>query len=214
MSVATARLVLGVRSTDAWEVVRASYRDRIRIAHPDISGHADDHAAELNAAYRVLAIARREGRLHAPDPAEPPLRSAPSPWVPDADRRGPAAVRHEWPAPSGRPADLRRLARDTIALDSPPPETFRRLVEAAHAVADVSYIDRSCAIFEAVVTLEDGSHGSMVVSLQWRAHDATCEAFFTLEALERAETLDVSTVLDQLIDFVPPDDGDVPFASR
>jgi len=78
-------------------------------------------------------------------------------------------------------------------------------VEATHEVGDISYLDRSSAIFEAVMTLDDGTHASFVVSLQWRAHDATCEAFCTLEALSRPEHLDVSGVLAQLIPYIGPD---------
>jgi hypothetical protein len=89
-------------------------------------------------------------------------------------------------------------------LSSTPDETFRRLVEATHDLGAISYIDRSAAIFEAVLQLQDGTHASFVVSLQWRAHDATCEAFCTLEALDRAEHLDASGVLEQLVEFIPP----------
>lgn len=107
--------------------------------------------------------------------------------------------------PAAGAGDVRIAGGDTIVLDSTPTETFRRLVEAAHALGEVSYLDRSSGIFEAVVALTDGTTASLVVSLQWRAHDATCEAFCTLEALERAEHLDVSRVVEQLATFVPPD---------
>jgi hypothetical protein len=192
-----ARAVLGVTADDGWEVIRATYREQIRLAHPDVAGEAGTgRAVELNAAYRTLALARREGRLH--DPPPPPAGPAPG-------GHAPVSRRAAWAPGSGPPDDVRLLTHDTIVLSSPPEETFRRLVEAAHAVGEISYLDRSSAIFEAILPLDDGSHGSLVVSLQWRAHDATCEAFCTLEALERAEHLDVSGVLGQLIDHIPPD---------
>lgn len=118
-------------------------------------------------------------------------------------RPGRADVRA--PAGDGVPDDVRLLGNDTIVLSSPPAETFRRLVEAVHSLGEISYIDRGSAIFEAVLALADGHHASFVVSLQWRAHDATCEAFCTLEALDRAEHLDVSGVLEQLLPMIPPD---------
>ena len=102
---------------------------------------------------------------------------------------------------------MRLLTRDTLVLSSPPDETFRRLVEATHELGEISYLDRSSAIFEAILQLDDGTHASFVVSLQWRAHDATCEAFCTLEALERSEHLDVSGILTQLLPHIPPDRG-------
>ena len=208
MELAAARTVLGVTATDGWDVVRDAYRDRIRRSHPDVAGDAGIAASvELNAAYRVLALARREGRLHE---EPPPRRPPPAPRGPRAREEAPRATRPEWSEPEPESTDVFLLDRDTLVLSTPPAETFRRLVEAAHEIGDVSYIDRSSAIFEAILTLDDGKAASFVVSLQWRAHDATCEAFCTLEALDRAEQLDVSNVLQQLAMYIPPDrDADV-----
>lgn len=202
MDVAAARAVLGVSAAEGWDGIRAAYRDRIRRSHPDIAGEAGSaRSLELNAAYRALSQARREGRLHE---APPPPAPAPRP-MPPRPHGAPLATRAEWSPAPGPPADVRLLGTDTLVLSSTPDDTFRRLVEATHELGEISYLDRSSAIFEAVLTLDDGSHASFVVSLQWRAHDATCEAFCTLEALERAESLDVSGVLAQLADYLPPD---------
>lgn len=203
MDLAAARAVLGVSAADDWTVVRAAYRERIRLAHPDVAGEAGvARSLELNAAYRALSLAKREGRLH-----ERPARSS-GPVQPPGPRAAgdpPRAVRPEWAEPTGPAPDVRVVDRETIALSSPPDETFRRLVEATHEVGDISYLDRGSAIFEAVMTLDDGTHASFVVSLQWRAHDASCEAFCTLEALNRPEHLDVSGVLAQLLPYIGPD---------
>lgn len=206
MDLAAARRALGVRAEDDWDVVRDSYRDQIRRSHPDIAGAAGvARSVELNAAYRALAVARRQGRLHEPD-APPPEPTGPvQPASPRAVGDPPLAVRPEWAAPVGPAPDVRRLDHDTLVLSSTPDETFRRLVEATHEIGEISYLDRSSAIFEAVLTLDDGSAASFVVSLQWRAHDATCEAFCTLEALGRPEHLDVGGVLEQLARYIGPD---------
>ena len=199
MDLATARSVLGVDAADDWAAVRDAYRSLIRTTHPDLVGPGGTEGTlRINAAYRALAVARREGRLHVtePAPAEPPV----APRPPARPTRRPDPDGHRQPAD-----DVRLVGGDTIVLSSPPQETFVRLVEAAHALGEISYIDRSAAIFEAVLHLEDGTHASFVVSLQWRAHDATCEAFCTLEALDRAEQLDASGVLEQLALFIPPD---------
>ena len=197
MNLDDARAVLGVSAADDWTVVREAYRTLIRTAHPDLVGPSGvDHAVRINAAYRELAVARREGRLHDDDQE---LRRQPGPTGPPRPQ-----PRRPPPTATGTPADdVRLVGGDTIVLSSPPAETFRRLVEAASALGEISYIDRSSAIFEAVLHLQDGKHASFVVSLQWRAHDATCEAFCTLEALDRAEHLDVSGVLEQLVPFIP-----------
>lgn len=206
MDLAAARSVLGVSATDDWSTIRDAYRDLVRRTHPDVVGDAGVEATILvNIAYRTLALARREDRLHATEPA----RGAPTgPTARPAAEKVDVAPRQPRPRPSdheGVAADVRLLGTDTIVLSSTPAETFRRLVEAVHSLGDISYVDRGSAIFEAVLALDDGHHASLVVSLQWRAHDATCEAFCTLEALDRAEHLDVSGVLEQLLPLIPPD---------
>ena len=215
MDLSTARSVLGVSASDDWDVVREAYRAQVRRSHPDLVGDSGvERTVEVNAAYRTLATARREGRLHATAP--PPRSPGPSGRTgpsgrpaarPSAEKVDVRPTRRPEPTPDGTRVadDVRLIGNDTIVLSSPPAETFRRLVEAVHSLGDISYIDRGSAIFEAVLALEDGHHASLVVSLQWRAHDATCEAFCTLEALDRAEHLDVSGVLEQLLPLIPPD---------
>lgn len=195
MDVVAARSLLGVTADDDWATVRDAYRTLVRRSHPDLVGDGGiDRTVQVNAAYRSLAIARRQGRLHddnnddATSSETAPSRTPPR--VPDVDVIA---------------DDVRMIGSDTIVLSSPPAEAFRRLVEAVHTLGDISYIDRGSAIFEAVLSLEDGHHASFVVSLQWRAHDASCEAFCTLEALDRAEHLDVSGVIEQLLPMIPPD---------
>ncbi|MDE0804521.1 MAG: hypothetical protein OSA99_14510 [Acidimicrobiales bacterium] len=211
MDLAAARVVLGVDASDEWSVVRDAYRRLVRESHPDLVGDTGvERTVQINAAYRTLSTARRDGRLHDVEAASavptPPAGSGPNARTP-ADKVDVRPRRGEPAAPTavGVPDDVRLLGADTIALGSPPAETFRRLVEAVHSLGEISYIDRGSAIFEAVLALDDGHHASFVVSLQWRAHDATCEAFCTLEALDRAEHLDVSGVLEQLLPLIPPD---------
>lgn len=215
MDLAAARAVLGVDASDPWPAVRDAYRRLVRGSHPDLVGETGvERTVQINAAYRVLSTARRDGRLHdveAPNRTTRPAGTGPS-ARPASDKVDVRPGREEPRSPSvpGIPADVRLLGADTIVLASPPAETFRRLVEAVHSLGEISYIDRGSAIFEAVLALEDGHHASFVVSLQWRAHDATCEAFCTLEALDRAEHLDVSGVLEQLLPMIPPDRDDEP----
>ena len=209
MDLSSARRALGVGAGDAWDVIRDAYRDQIRRSHPDVAGEAGvARSVELNAAYRTLALARREGRLHDADAPPAWTGPPPGPTQPPSPRAvgdPPRAVRLEWSTPVGPPPDVRLLDHDTLVLSSTPDETFRRLVEATHEIGEISYLDRSSAIFEAVLTLDDGTAASFVVSLQWRAHDATCEAFCTLEALNRPEHLDVGGVLEQLVAHIGPD---------
>jgi hypothetical protein len=182
MDVGEARSVLGVTASDGWDVVRAAYRRRIRAAHPDTHGAGSTPAAtRLNQAYAVLSRAKRGGRLHAPvgAPAGPPAPPPPP------------------PPPAPPPVGLAVVGGDTLLLAAPPDEAFALLLEAGHRVGEVSYVDRSCAIFEVVVR-QDGETCSLLVTLQGRAHGT--EAFLTLEALERPASLPPDRVVARMVD--------------
>jgi len=174
VDIAEARTVLGVADTDAWDVVRLAYRRRIRAAHPDTLGVATNPAAvRINEAYAVLSRAKRAGLLGAPGPA-------------------PAAPP---PPPPPPPVGVEVVGGDTLLLAAPPDEAFALLLEAGHRVGNLSYVDRSCAIFEVVVR-QDGETCSLVLTLQGRAHGT--EAFVTLEALERAASLSPGRIVARL----------------
>jgi hypothetical protein len=169
MEIAEARAVLGVDETSDWETVRDAYRRLIRQSHPDVAGPGHVHqASSVNIAYAVLDRARTS-----------------------VERLEPDAVPVTAPA-----ADVTIVGTDTIRIDAPAEESFVRLVEAAHRVGEVTYVDSSCAIFEAVVELSDGESYSLVVSLQGRA-DGT-DAFCTLEALEHIGAEPVELVVAAL----------------
>jgi len=177
MDVREARSVLGVGEADGWEAVRTSYRHRIRAAHPDTKrdGATTAAAARLNEAYAVLSRAKRAGRLHAPVPNAPPQPPPPPP---------PPTV------------GVALVGGDTLLLAAPPDEAFALLLEAGHRVGEVSYVDRSCSIFEVVVR-QDGETCSLLVTTQGRAHGT--EAFLTLEAMERPASLDPSRVVRRML---------------
>ena len=170
MDVAAARATLGVGPRPSWDEVRAAYRARIQTAHPDRAGGDTARAAALNAAYATLVRAKRTGDLHQAPP-EPE------------------------PAPDPIPAEV--LDGDTIRLAMPPDEAFVRHLEAAHRNGDVTYVDRSCAIFEALVAVEGEGACSLVITLQGRAHGT--EAFCTLESIERVASPPVRHVTEALV---------------
>jgi curved DNA-binding protein CbpA len=186
MDVREARSVLGVAESDGWDVVRLSYRRRIRAAHPDTHGvGATAAAARLNEAYAVLSRAKRAGALHA--------AGASGPGGPGAAAGHPPAP----PAPPPPPVGVAVVGTDTVLLAAPPDEAFALLLEAGHRVGEVSYVDRGCAIFEVVVR-HGGETCSLVVTLQGRAHGT--EAFLTLEAIERPASLPPEPVVRRMVD--------------
>jgi DnaJ-like protein len=185
--------VLGVAAGDDWDAVRASYRRLIREAHPDLTGDGRGtttarQAARLNEAYAVLSRAKRAGTLDAPRPARA-----------NGGRR-PASPSPSPPAPTAPPAPpavgVRLVGADTLLLAAPPEVAFPLLVEAGHRVGTLSYVDRSCGIFEVIVRL-DGETGSLLVMLQARGHGT--EAVFALESLERAVSYVPEPVVREMI---------------
>jgi hypothetical protein len=181
MDVDAARAALGVEQRSSWAEVRAAYRSRIGAAHPDRAGGDTARAAVVNEAYAVLARARRAGTLHPPSP--PPHESPPSPPAAGGDR-------------PGAPPEV--LDGHTIHLDGPPEVAFTRLVEACHEIGDVTYVDRTCAILEALVHVESDGVCSLVISLEARAGGT--DAFCTLEAIEHVASPPVQPVVAALVD--------------
>jgi hypothetical protein len=174
VDVIEARSVLGVTESDGWDAVRLAYRRLIRAAHPDTHGvAAAPTAVRLNEAYAVLSRAKRAGALPT-SPAPPP--------------------------PTPPPVGVMVVGNDTVLLAAPPDEAFALLLEAGHRVGNVSYVDRSCAIFEVVVRQDDETC-SLVVTLQGRAHGT--EAFLTLEAMERAATLPPDRIVERVVAALP-----------
>ena len=71
------------------------------------------------------------------------------------------------------------------------------LLDACHQIGDVTYIDRSCAILEALVRVEGEGVCSLVVTLQGRVTGT--DAFCTLEAIEHVATPPVRPIVEQLV---------------
>ena len=180
MDVAEARRRLGLGPTPSWVEVRVAYRAQIRAAHPDRAGGRTDLAVAVNAAYTTLEEAERDGRLHDHAHVHESVHRAPPP--------PPAA---EW----GEPPEV--LDGDTVHLPVPPEEAFIHLLEACHTLGDVTYIDRSCAILEALVRVEGEGVCSLVITLQGRATGT--DAFCTLEAIEHVATPPVRPIVEALV---------------
>jgi len=156
--------------------VRRSYRARIRAAHPDVVGGSATVAADLNIAFATLVRERRAGGS----------ADEPEPTVP-----------HQTLT-----SDVNLLGDDTLVVDAPPDETFGRVLVALDLIGEVSYVDRTGPIAEAIVVLDDGTSHSLVVSFQGRGPGT--EVFATLESIERVSSVAPHQVLRTLARFIPP----------
>jgi hypothetical protein len=165
-----ARALLGVTSDDP-VVVRAAYRRRLQAVHPDRNDAADatDLTIELTAAYRLLLT---------PEPSPGPGRHASTAAAPP---------RHP-PRPRPEPT-LRAEAvdSDTIAVAASREETLQAVIEAAHRLGEIAYLDPQAGLVEAIVEFVEAPTSSVVMSLQGRATGVT-EVFCTVEPLSGGES--------------------------
>ena len=86
--------------------------------------------------------------------------------------RRPAPPPHETAHPT--------LDGDSLTWDQPAEEVFRRLVEVADRIGDITYLDPGARLLDTVVVVEDVAC-SLLATLQGRA--AGTEVFFSLEPL-------------------------------
>ena len=189
MTPAEAARILGVDHTASPEQVRAAYRDQIRTHHPDRAGaRSAGRAAAIIEAYRVLAAL---GSVPPPPPPPPP---------PAADQRGwggatiPPRASAE-PLPPVAPP-VHRIDADTLVLDAPAEETFRWLLDAAHDVGEITYVDRSMPIMEVLCRFEGEPATSLLLTLQGRGLGT--EVFCTVESIEARPPPPTSAVVDLL----------------
>jgi hypothetical protein len=172
-----AREALGLGPAPTWPEVRAAYRAAIRASHPDHAGGSGTRAAVVTEAYAALVRDRDRGRA-----SPTPRRRASTRPAPGREPIGPVEV----------------LDGDTLHLPVPPDEAFVVVLEACHSIGDVTYVDRSCAILETLVTIEGEGACSLVITFQGRAHGT--EAFCTLEAIEHVGAPPVGPVVAALVD--------------
>lgn len=183
MTPAEAARILGVRPSASPDEVRIAYRSQIRTHHPDRAGAASAaRAASITEAYRVLVE-----RGPAP-PDEPPVRTPAAGPVPPR----PAATEGLG---FGAPP-VSRVDEDTLALGAPPDESFRWLLDAAHDVGEITYVDRSMPIMEVLCRFEGEPATSLLLTLQGRG--ASTEVFCTVESIEARPAPPTSAVVDLL----------------
>ena len=175
-----ARRLLGVAEGADVAALRAAYRRLLRSTHPDVSERRDATARtiELTAAYRLL--------VSLPEESEEVVGHDGPPGAPDAPTRPAQAAGEARDVPARRVVDVALLEDQTIGIAAPPDETLLLLLEAAHDLGEVSYLDPSAGLLEVVVEFVEAPTSSILLSLQGRATGIT-EVFCTVEPLSGGE---------------------------
>lgn len=176
--------LLGVAPSATPEEARHAFRALIRHRHPDRAGTgATVAAARLIEAHRLL-------RTPPPDPGGPGRGGAradrvgaPGPGGPGSEGNGPPGAA---PGRAGPPVDA-RAEGDALWVAADPATVMARLVEAGHALGEITYLDRSSGFVEVLLLVQDEGDPapaavSLVASLQGR-QDAV-EVFCTVERLD------------------------------
>jgi glycine cleavage system regulatory protein len=145
---------LGLERGATWSEVRAAFRARILVAHPDRGG-TDAAAARLNAAFALLQTSY------------------------GADLGAATLTAPDWPAPLDE-VEVAAIDDDSLHLVAPADEVFARLLAALDSLGTITYVDEAAAYFEAVLGPPGGAC-RLVVDLQGRG--GATEAWFSLDAL-------------------------------
>ena len=191
MTPTEAARILGIRATASPDEVRIAYRSQIRTHHPDRAGSASSaRAASITEAYRVL-VERGPARA-----GEPRVRTPRSPASTTARAPGPVPPRAAMDEVVFGAPPVGRVDEDTLALGAPPDESFRWLLDAAHDVGEITYVDRSMPIMEVLCRFEGEPATSLLLTLQGRGERT--EVFCTVESIEARPAPPTRAVVDLL----------------
>ena len=174
MDLTEARRVLGVSAEAPWTEVRNRYHSLMLANHPDHAGSRNTAtAAEITSAYALVESHHEHGGGRAagrpPSPTRPARPVVPSP----ADWSGWARL----PAGSVQVVDS-----DTLGIDASREEAMLALLEVAHDIGEVSFVDIDLGMLEVIVQFVGTPTCSLVVNLQGRADRV--DAFCTVESFD------------------------------
>jgi hypothetical protein len=182
---AEAARILGVGRSATPDEVRVAYRSQMRTHHPDRAGAASaGRAASIVEAYRVLSEAGRA------EPSEPPTATA------RPTSHGPVPPRAAGDGSAFGAPPVGRVDADTLTLGAPADESFRWLLDAAHDVGEITYVDRSMPIMEVLCRFEGEPATSLLLTLQGRGERT--DVFCTVESIEARPAPPTSAVVDLL----------------
>ncbi|MCX6525808.1 MAG: J domain-containing protein [Actinobacteria bacterium] len=166
-----ARLLLGVEAACSETEIRAAYRMLLLRTHPDINSKADatERTMALTSAYLLLTSL-------VVDPAPAPAPAAAQQEEPAAQQGRRRAQKKE------EEIEILLLGDLTISVAAPASETLMLLIDMAHELGEISYLDPSAGLLEIVIEFVEEPTSSVLLSLQGRGN-ATTEVFCSVEPL-------------------------------
>ncbi len=163
-----ARLLLGVEAACSEAEIRAAYRMLLLRTHPDINSKADatERTMALTSAYLLLTSL-------VVDPAPAAAAQQEEPAAEQGRRRAPKKEEE---------IEILLLGDLTISVAAPASETLMLLIDMAHELGEISYLDPSAGLLEIVIEFVEEPTSSVLLSMQGRGN-ATTEVFCSVEPL-------------------------------
>lgn len=189
MDAATAYEVLGMEPDAAWAEVRSTYLRLVREHHPDTAeddaeaGIRTVRTAQITEAYSVL-LANRE-----------PLRARPPEFAPHVEEQSFDDV-----------LDGSRRVLLGAEID----DAFVAMLEVAHLVGVVSYVDRQSAVLETIVTAAPGEATSLLVLLEPGEEIGVTEAFLGVEPLGGHQPASLDALVEKIAELLATARSPVP----
>ncbi len=180
MDAAEARAVLGLAASADADSVRAAFRGLVRRHHPDLAG-----ATGAAATIRVLEAYRA---LQPDGPADRARLASPPRPRPPAPSRPPSA-----------PAVPVWADGDTIVVARPTMDSWLALLEVAHGLGAVSYVDAGLGLLETIVEFVDFPVCSVLLTFRCPAQGTT-EACCAVEALGLGDPPPAAAVAALIVD--------------
>ena len=189
MDTATAYEVLGVGPDAAWAEVRTTYLRLVREHHPDTAiddaeaGIRTIRTAQITEAYSVL-LANREPSRAAPNGFDPHVEDQSFDDVIDGSRR--------------------------VLLAAEIDDAFVAMLEVAHMVGVVSYVDRQSAVLETIVTAAPGEATSLLVLLEPGEEVGVTEAYLGVESLGGHQPASLDALVEKIAELLATQRSPVP----
>jgi hypothetical protein len=189
MDTATAYEVLGVGPDAAWAEVRSTYLRLVREHHPDTAlddadaGIRTVRTAQITEAYASLLAAREPARATT-NGFSPSVQDTRAEDVLDGSRR--------------------------VLLGAEIDDAFVAMLEVAHMVGVVSYVDRQSAVLETIVTAAPGEATSLLVLLEPGEEVGVTEAYLSVEPLGGHQPASLDALVEKFAELLATQRSPVP----
>lgn len=186
---AAARDVLGVTTDAPWPEVRAAYLRLVREHHPDTAADAAEvglrtvQTAQITSAYSTL-LAEMPAPAVVDEPAVPKVPMPTLDDVLDGTRR--------------------------VLLGAELDDSYTALLEVAHLIGVVSYMDRQSAVLETIITAAPGEATSLLIFLEPGEEEGVTEAFLGVEPLGGHAPAPLDDVVDEVAELLARERPPVP----